>query len=403
MNKLMTVIATSLMMMTQLSLAAELPSWGLTESQYKLPNFNKRMGEIGKQAYDNNWQLRVTAPADWHGSIRNALTNIGERDVQMSFKDSVYQSISITAAPGAKIAKISPSSTSNTTVQKQVVIDKPQIDTAVEAPDFGETAFASNTEDLLDNLPEIDLGVPTSTPATPAVQKPVAQKPVAQKPIAQKPVAQKPVAQKPVAQKPTPVAAVPTSASALLSENREFLRKRHARAKRVEKELSYASINSKDELFIRDSVVLIKRFVNQGVVLYFWMKESYDPAVHKLVEMGSGKFKKDADAVSGDQPESKPVVEVKQAIDPTNLNFVAVDTMVEDQDELRREYIRNKRVDYTISANQLKKGDMLYIQNQTVLVERKLSQAQSAYYWLVGDTTITQELETKGDNSFEIK
>lgn len=389
MNRLMTLIATSLMMMTQLSLAAELPSWGLTESQYKLPNFNKRMGEIGKQASDNNWQLRVTAPADWHGNIRNALTNIGERDVQMSLKDSVYQSISITAAPGAKIAKISPSSSSNTTVQKQVVIDKPQIDTAVEAPDFGETAFASNSEDLLENLPEIDLGVPATTPTTPAV--------TATTRSTATPVS------KPAVQKPTPVAAVPASAAAMVSENKEFLRKRHARTKRVDKELSYASINAKDELFIKDSVVLIKRFVNQGVVLYFWMKESYDPAVHKLVERGSGKFKKDANAVAGDQPAAKPVVETKQVIDPTQLNFVAVDTMVEDQDDLRREYIRNKRVDYTISANNLQKGDMLYIQNQTVLVERELSQAQSAYYWLVGDTTITQEVETKGDNSFEIK
>lgn len=406
MNKLIKLLCLTFLFLSQQTIANELPSWGMTENQYKLPNFANKMSEIGEVAEKNNWQLKVTAPADWHSTIRSALTKMGERDVQMSFKDSVYKSISISAAPGAKIAKISPSTT-NTTVQKQVVIDKPQIDTEVDAPDFGDTSFESNKEELLENLAEIELKVPTvqSAPVktiksepTPTASNNPAQIAATKPAEVSSPVTQPPVVNAPVT--PTPASDV-NNVVENIEENKEVLRKRHARTKRVDKKLSYANIKSKDELFIKGSVVLVKRFINQGVVLYFWMKEAYDPTVHKLVEKGSGKYQKDPEAVKGDTP-GKKVVEEKE-IAPTKLDFVAVDSAIDDQDDLRRENIRNKRVDYTITAEKLKKGDILYVKNQTVLVERRLSQAQSAYYWLLGDTTITKEVERKNDHKFIIK
>ncbi|MGJ8663775.1 MAG: hypothetical protein ACSHWU_08995, partial [Marinicella sp.] len=156
--------------------------------------------------------------------------------------------------------------------------------------------------------------------------------------------------------------------------------------------------------FIKDSVVLIKRFVNQGVVLYFWMKEDYDPQNHKLIEKGSGKYKKDDEAIAGETPEEKAQEQVvEEVIKETNLDFIAVDDMVEDQDDLRRDYGRNKRVDHSINASQLKEDDVLYVQNQTVLVVRPITRSQNVYLWLVGDTTINREVERKDDNMFIIK
>ncbi len=389
----MKLIFVALLLSVQPGKAAELPSWGMTENQYKLPNFNNRMGGIGKQALKNNWQLKVTAPAAWHSTIRNALTNRGERDVQMSLKNSVYQSISITAVPGAKIAQISPSSASNTTVQKQVVIDKPEIDTEIEAPDFGKHAFDNNKEDLLENLAEINLGVPTATVKKGGVSK---------KPSVQVESTVSEQVEAVVKEQSSIEPEVAVMVTEDVDADKEALRKRYARSKRVEKLLSYNNIKTKDELYVKNSAVLIKRFLNQGVVLFFWMKEAYDPAVHKLIEKGSGKYRKDPEAIQGDTPNVKKVQQ-KKVIDPTNLNFVAVNDNVEDQDDLRREHIKNKRVKYTIAAKKLKKSDLIYIQNQTILVERKLSQGQAIYYWLVGDTTITREVETKGDNKFVIK
>ncbi len=386
---------------------AQLPSWGMTENQYLQTDFSNKMADIGAQAYKQNWLLKITAPADWHNTIRNALTNTGERDVQMSFTDSLYKSIAISAVKGAKVAKISSSSNGNATVQKQVIIEKPEIDTEVEAPDFGDTDFNSNGKELLEGIGTMEITVPTAnatskeavaekTPTEPAT--PVKETPP--------PVTEPAVAAEPA---PTPQAAVPAQEQAVigseevLERNKEDLRKRHARTKRVEKTLSYSSIKRKDELFIKGSVVLVKRFINQGVVLFYWMKEPYDPAIHKLVEKGSGKYQKDPEAVAGDTPDEKKKVEVVEEVKPTNLDFIAVDTAADDQDDLRRTHVRNKRVGLSISVNQLKEDDVLYVKNQTVLVERPLTSSQSTYFWLVGETTISREVVRKGDNKFIIK
>ena len=389
MNKILTIMMLLVATLSQ----AELPSWGMTESQYKLPNFNTKMGEIGEQAAKNNWLLKITAPKDWHNKIRMGLTDSGARDVQVNFKDSLYNSIAISAAPGIKMAQVSSSDASTATVQKQVVIDKPEIDTEVDAPDFGKIEIESNGDELLGEISNLEIPVPVTQPTD---TRPAAQ------PAKPAPQTVAPTTGGQIAE---PVALTESEQSmAMREENKEELRKRHARTKRVDKLLSYASINSKDDLFIRGDVVLIKRFINQGVVLFFWMKEAYDPSIHKLVEKGSGKYQKDPEAVAGDQvADADEQVEEAVEITPTNLDFVAVDNVVEDQDDLRRSYARNRRVDLSISASQLKSEDILYVQNQTVLVERPITSSQSTYFWLVGDTTINMEVERTGDNEFEIK
>ena len=388
MKKLMVCV----LLITSINSWAQLPSWGMTEIQYKMPNFETKMSEIGAQAYDNNWLLKVTAPADWHNKIRMALSNGGERDVQVSFNDSVHQSITITAAKGAKVAKIS-SSSSNTTVQKQVVIEKPEIDTEVEAPDFGDTKFSSNNDELLENIAAMEIKVPNGTVA--AVESSAAA------------AESKPVT---TAETPTPKptqATTPVAANEGVDEEtlRETLRKRHARTKRVDKEMSYENISTRDDLFVNGTEVLIKRFVNQGVVIYFWMKEDYDPAIHQFKEKSSGKYQKDEAAVASSEAKSanQTTPESDAEVKPTELGFVAVDTVIDDQDELRKDHARNKRADLSINVDQLKTDDILYVLNQTVLVERPITSAQSAYFWLVGDTTITREVERKGDNKFVIK
>ncbi len=369
---------------------AELPSWGMTENQYKLPNFNNKMKEIGAQAAKNDWLLKITAPKDWHQKIRTGLTDAGAVDVQVNFKDSLHQSISITAAPGIKMARVSPSTT-NTTVQKQVVIDKPEIDTEVEAPEFGKIEIESNGDELLESINNIEITIPEVSANTQVAAAKEMDDESTQNPQDTNNTKQ-----------PMANASLVNDEESSVEESKEKLRKRYARTKRVDKELSYDYIKSKDDLFIDGSVVLVKRFINQGVVLYYWMKESYDPNVHKLVEKGSGKYQKDPAAETGMKPKKKPEPVVEESV-VTNLDFVAVDTDINSQDELRKDYTRNKSVGVNIRADQLKEGDLLYVLNQTVLVERPITRVQSAYFWLVGETSIPREVERKDDNRFIVR
>ncbi|TDR17487.1 hypothetical protein [Marinicella litoralis] len=399
MKKLITI---TMLVLSTICLA-ELPSWGMTENQYKLPNFSSKMNEIGAQATKNNWLLKITAPKDWHKTIRMGLTDAGSRDVQVNFKDSLYQSIAISAVKGIKVANVSSSGTA-ATVQKQVIIDKPDMDFNVEAPAFEKLDIKSNHDELLESITNMEIAVPNPTAESPQASEQAANQAVVVKPVEATPVKEVVVAATDVQSQNRPSATV-NADEATIEESKESLRKKHARTKRVNKIINYSNINSKDELFIQDQVVLVKRFINQGVVLFFWMKESYDPTVHKLVEKGSGKYQKDPDAIAGDTPSSETEQEDAEetVVVPTTLDFIAVDTEIEDQDELRKNHARNKGVEVNIAASQLKEDDVLYVLNKTVLVERPITSSQSAYFWLVGDTTITREVERKDDNRFIIR
>lgn len=380
-----TILSITLLLISTITLS-QLPSWGMTENQYKLPNFNSKMKDIGSQAAKNDWLLKITAPKDWHNKIRAGLTDSGAMDVQVNFKDSLHQSITITAAPGIKMAKVSPSTT-NTTVQKQVVIDKPEIDIEVGAPEFGDIEIKSNTDELLESINNIELEVPKTTVAE------------------VKSSSNQAVSATPPSQSVQPVDQNTESQSdiALQEDRKEGLRKRYARSKQVDKSISYDNIRSKDDLYIDGDVVLVKRFINQGVVLYYWMKEAYDPSIHMLVEKGSGKFQKDPSAIRGDETEEEEEETVVEENTVTELNFIAIDTDIDTQDELRKDYARNKRVDVNIKADQLKEDDVLYVLNDTVLVERPITSSQSAYFWLVGETSIPREVERKDDNRFIVR
>ena len=133
-------------------LAEELPSWGMTETQYKMPNFTTKMKKIGNRAVSNDWLLKITAPKDWHGKIRSALSDQGAKNVQINFKDSLYKSITITATPGMDLKSNTSQTTQPAVAKKQVVIEKPEMDTRIEAPEF-ENDF--KTDDILADMDEL--------------------------------------------------------------------------------------------------------------------------------------------------------------------------------------------------------------------------------------------------------
>lgn len=375
--------------------AKELPSWGMTESQYKMPNFTTKMSEIGDQAVNNDWLLKITAPKDWHSKIRAALTEQGAKNVQINFKDSLYKSIAITATPGMDLKTTTTQNSQPAVVNKQVVIEKPEIDTQIEAPEF-ENDFKA--DDILADIGEIELTLPSNGQSD---KKSASSKTT----IGNEAV---------TAEKNHSQLQSPSTRQSMDDNNdkqaiRENLRIRYARGKSVDKTISYAHITDQDDLFVTDDVVLVKRYVNRGVAIYYWMQEAYDPDKHQLLEKGSGKYIKTADdsdqigqtRVSQNTTQSSsgkiqnPAAEV--------FGFMAVTDDQTVQDQLRRDFIRNKAVSSTLRATQLKSKDILYVSQHTVLVERPLGNSRSAYFWLEGDTDIQQPIEHMGPDKYVIQ
>ncbi|KAA3649772.1 MAG: hypothetical protein DWP95_01870 [Proteobacteria bacterium] len=370
--------------------AKELPSWGMTESQYKMPNFTTKMQKIGDQAVQKNWLLKITAPKDWHNKIRAALSEEGTNNVQVNFNDSLYKSITITATPGMSLKSITSQNTQPGIVKKQVVIDKPEMDTEIEAPEF-ENNFKA--DDILADMGEIKLTLPSNGHVKNHSVQPKKQQQNSTAEVETAPQSD--------------TAAPQTEQASNKQAIKENLRMRYARGKTVDKTINYTNITGDDELFVAEDVVLVKRYVNRGVAVFYWMVEDYDADKHRLNEKGSGKYVKSSNDMTaqsnnetGASPASKDKIE-----NPQNaiFNFVANTDDLNVQDQLRRNFIRNKKVDVTINSSQLKSKDILYVQDQTVLVERPLGNSRSAYFWLTGETDIQHNIEHMGPHKFVIQ
>ncbi|WP_154221905.1 hypothetical protein [Marinicella rhabdoformis] len=392
----------SMLLMSAVVLA-QLPSWGMTEQQYKMPNRPAKLEDIGKEAVNNKWQLKVIAPQAWHSNIRAGLSKGGERNVMMTFKDSLHQSVSITATKAKYMGQTVKSSGNNQVVQKQVVIDdKPEIDTTVERPEFGDEFMAGKPTVA---EVEIDMALPKSE------HKVVKNAPKPTKTVSQPKPVQKPV----VKPEPKSVAVVEVEPEAGEVETEEeradevrdaaktYLRKRYAKNKKANGTLSYGSITEDDELYIKDNVVLIVREKNSRT-FYYWMKGTFDQSVHAIKHKSQERYEKTEAAVAVVKAASSKADDSKsEVVERTSLVFTAVDDVSSDQDVLRRDHIRNKAVTKAYSAEQLKSGDLVYTRNDTALVVRRLSRTNEIYFWLKGDVNITENIEMMKPDEFKIK
>jgi len=396
------LVLLTLILLCPLVLAKELPSWGMTEQQFKMPNFETKMQEIGDQAIKNNWLLKITAPKDWHNKIRSGLSRDGKNNVQINFKDSLYKSISMMAAPGMDLSHVQTESAPIATAKKQVVIEKPEMDTNIEAPEFDNSTF--NTGELISDIGELELTLPNGQ-SLKTNGKSSGNGQVNAKAMSQEADAESPEATVQETQKATN-SKLPVTAQEQRKVSEQNLRQRYARGKAVDKSISYNNITEKDDLYVEGTAVLVKRYVNRGVAIYFWMVEDYDPKTHSLEAKGSGKFQKTSDPVTQQMAANAGQTErTEEASNSSSesLGFIAVTDQVDVQDKLRRDFIRNKPVTGTLKSSQLSKGDLLYVNAETVLIERPIGNSQSSYYWLEGETTISREVEQSGPQKYVIK
>lgn len=396
------IIIISMLLWVTVSLA-QLPSWGMTEQQYKMPNRASKLADIGTEAVKNKWQLKVIAPQAWHSSIRAGLSQDGDKNVMMTFKDSLHKSISISASKAKHMGQTVGRSNTQV-VQKQVVIDdKPEIDTSVERPEFSDE-FMTGKPVVADIDLELDLPKTAHKVAKKADEKPVT-KPVA-KPQNKAVVKTETKAEPKPAVVTATQAPVANSSHAVDTESAtRYLRKRFAKNKTINGQMAYERITENDELFIKDGVVMIKQEKNNRP-FYYLMSEPFDATKHAFKEKSSERYVKTEPATSTASTVKKAVKkddEVKQDIERTSLVFNAVDDNLYDQDDLRRDHIRNKMVTKSYGADKLKSGDLIYTQNDTALVVRRLSRTNEIYFWLKGEVNVTENVTMMRPDEFKIK
>ena len=397
-----------LLLISLTAVAQELPSWGVTKEQFQAADGKNKLNEIGSEAAKKNWRLIVSAPRDWHGGIRKYLTRDGNVGVNISFKDTVYESISILAAKNNGSAAATVSSQSQNAVRnKQVVVDKPDIEVDVEAPDVSNIAV--ETEDMaagevigvdLSHLNQAKIRKDNRKDTRPPAQRKFEQnrRAAANKPVAgPKPKPEPKV--EPTPPKPQPVTAVAATASPedAAAKAREYLQKEYARNEGVAHQLTRASSLKKgDYIYTRNGQVLIKRFLSNNVHRFFWFENTLDLSAANLKKVTDERYRVTEPFAADGQP---VVAEEPAPVEPVMIN--AEEQNLNDQKDLRSKFARNQTVSVNIRPDQLRKGDYLYVQGQTVLVKRDIGRGIFKYFWLTGEFDLSAADKT--GNAYKVK
>ncbi len=403
MKKVTVIISILFMSMAAL---AQLPSWGMTQQQYRMPNHKTKLAEIGAQAAEHNWQLKITAPKDWHNEIRSGLTQDGAINVMMVVQDSLHNSISIIASEAKQMGRtVNP--VSQQMVKKQAVVnDEIEIDTTVERPDFDEE-FSTDKPALAEV--ELDMELLQPNHQNDKKEETNTIKPVeAETPSKELETTQTEIQPK----KDTEETIVSSSVATMdLEDTKNYLRKRYAKNRRVDNSLPYSSIEPEDELYMKDGLVLVVR-ENNNRPFYYWMNELFDPQSHNLKNTSHEKFTKiNSDTENNETTsavESKVVKTMNQTAENRpprthkTLDFKAIIGHSDDQSILKKKHTKNKGVRLSIKPSELQKGDKLFVQNETVLVIRQWSDTNILYFWLEGDTSLIKSAALESENEFII-
>ena len=409
MKRLMTIVC--LLSVSLMAVAQELPSWGVTKEQFESASGKNKLNDIGKQASGKNWRLIVTAPRDWHGGIKKYITKDGDMNVNISFKDTVYESISILAAKNTVNNGVSatPSSQSQNTVRsKQVVVDKPDIEVDIEAPDVSnisvDAAEMSSDEVIgvdLSHIENAKIKKESRKNTRPLAQRKFVENKKKNKPVAgpkPQPKAEKPA---PVPAKPQPVTAVAATTSSpndVAVEARNYLQKEYARNDGIAHSLKrVSSLKKGDYIYTRDNEVLIKRFLSNNVHRFFWLEAPLDLNAPNLKKVSDERYR----VSSAFDSTVEAVAEVKQEPEvPVMIN--TAEQSENDQKDLRSKYARNQTVKVNIKPEQLRKDDLLYVQGQTVLVKRDIGRGIYKYFWLTGEFDLSAADRTS-ENAYKVK
>ncbi|WP_395376616.1 hypothetical protein [Marinicella sp. W31] len=402
-----------LLSVSLIAVAQELPSWGVTKEQFQGATGKNKLNEIGKEASQKKWRLIVSAPRDWHSGIRKYITKDGSVNVNISFKDTVYESISILAAKnnGANAVTATPSSQSQNAVRsKQVVVDKPDIEVAVEAPDVSNISVDAgemSSDDVigvdLSHLKDAKIKRDNRKDTRPLSQRKFVENKNRNRPVAGKKQAPKVEAPEPTPEpaKPQPVTAVAATSSTddVAATARAYLQKEYARNDGISHSLSrISSLKKGDYIYTRDNQVLIKRFLSNNIHRFYWLETTIDLTAANLKKVSDERYRVSApfssagEAVVESQPE-KPA-------EPVMIN--TAEQSQNDQKELRSKHARNQTVKVNIMPEQLRKGDLLFVRGQTVLVKRDIGRGIFKYFWLTGEFDLSAADRTS-ENAYKVK
>ncbi|MEM9532911.1 MAG: hypothetical protein AAGA23_18465 [Pseudomonadota bacterium] len=340
-----------------------------------------------------NQTINVSAPARWHGLIREQMTG-----AQLNFEDRDDSAIRIWLpnrqsqapvgpAPEAPEVDVGSAETAGASLKadarRQVQGQAPQIPGAAE--------LLGNNRTLTPDLGAAPGREPVKAPAEPA-PPPATEEPA---PAAAETAAAEVVAPAPVepVAAAEPVDETPASAPADEPEARtetpqESLQRRLNRGREITRSLTAAELKPRDLLFVTDGVVAVVRPAGTRNRAY-WLTDEIDLARPELSRERAGRYRVDRrlELAAGD---AESPAEKTAAVDE------------DEKSRMERLYNNGRAVNRSLSIAALRPDDVLYVGNGMILVARRV-QVNLKRYWLDGDLDLTlPELEKTGSRKYRV-
>ncbi len=397
---LKTLIAlTALVLCLPVHAAKEWPSWGVTQSQFETSEGVSRLQQIGKEARKSRLKLTITAPESWHSKIRQSL-NLGNKDeVNAVFRDTALQSIAITSERDTQSISAPQQNNTTYTARKQVVVDKPVIDSDVEKPDFdvqGITDYSKDNDILKNEIANMEFNHPVEKSKVKIVK------------------------QSPAEQTTAPAA----------RNSKEYLQLKYANNSVINNAIESAKLVAGDELFVKDDAILVKRLIHRGRYKYYWLLDGIDLTASGVKQRDEDRYRIEAEYLQA-EAETTPKAAPTRATASVNVGSDAVvpasarptqqpvpgnntpgglmwisanDSDYESRREVAKKYAAGKVIERSMKVEDLERRDKLFVKDSTVLVRRIISRGEyTYYYWLDGDINLQDQRISGSDGVYMVE
>ena len=406
---------------------SDMPSFQYDATEYFADKELKKVREATQLAVKNHWQMRITAPAEWHDKLMQAVTEAAAgKPVKVDFTNTIIESVVINLSKAKKPAR---------KAKKRPAVSKKRAPAALTAPTvsrpkgtkpsrdgvFGSATQAVMMDEVKPHMPDLGKAPAQSSKAGSRQAKPAAQdnagtenRPETQGETQAETQAKNVTDIQPAkaAQAPTPVAGKPTAEtppSAVADETRtastaiqavapattgdsqgaeavsprQWLQDTYLQGKAVERELSIEKIRNDDQIMVRDGQFLLVRF-SHGRRAGWWLKSPVDLTSSALKKIGTDKYRVENKIRL--VKDSRTMNRTKEAADAAGSP--ASVSLEEERKRLEKRYNKGRKIKKTLLPKNIHKDDTIIVGNGLKVLLRSERDGSLRRYWLDGEVNL---------------
>ncbi|GEM_PF-4364621 len=376
---------------------SELPTFEYDATAYYADKDLKKVQEATRLAIKNNWQIRITAPSDWHDKLMAAVKQAaGDKPVKVELTNTIIESVVINLSkPAKKRAKTrrqkarqsqaaparprAMASQPGKTAVKQLTASKPTREGV-----FAENVSSVSMDDVKATIPKITLANNSQPESARTGDKGKVAKKV--QPVQSHAMTEGATGEGMAkTQKDTPTAnataAEPVSA-------REWLRQQFMQGQPLSRELSIEKIRNDDQIMVRDDAYLLVRF-SHGRRDAWWLKSPIDTTSVALEKLDTGRYRvKNKIRLIKDSRQKnaqRPQIQTETAIANGDIDNKDIDN---ERRRLEKLYNKGRKIKKTLLPKNIHKDDIIIVGNGLKLLVRSERDGSLRRYWLEGDVNL---------------